>query len=93
MVTLRLVFRLTLRQAEASSRNILRLLGLALPVPDHMTLSRRGRAFEGRQPRVLASADPIHLVLDSTGLELWLLSGSGVVAGTSRDQAGDEGVK
>jgi len=40
-------------------------------VPDHTTLSRRGRAFAGRQPRVLASTDPIHLVLDSTGLELF----------------------
>lgn len=33
--------------------------------------SRRGRAFAGRQPRVLASADPVYLVLDSTGLELF----------------------
>ena len=46
------------------------LLGLALPVPDHSTLSRRGRAFAGRQPRVRASSDPVHLVVDSTGLEL-----------------------
>jgi len=71
VLTLRLVFHLALRQAEAFSRSVLRLLGLALPVPDHTTLSRRGRAFAGRQPRVLASAGPIHLVLDSTGLELF----------------------
>ncbi len=71
VLTLRLVFCLALRQAEAFSRGVLRLLGLALPVPDHTTLSRRGRAFAGRQPRVLASAEPIHLVLDSTGLELF----------------------
>jgi len=71
VLTLRLVFRLALRRAEAFSRSVLRLLGLALPVPDHMTLSRRGRAFAGWQPRVLASAGPIHLVLDSTGLELF----------------------
>ncbi len=71
VLTLRLVFRLALRQAEAFSRSVLRLLGLALSVPDHSTLSRRGRAFAGRQPRVLASASPVHLVLDSTGLELF----------------------
>jgi hypothetical protein len=71
VLTLRLVFRLALRQAEAFSRSVLRLLGLALPVPDHTTLSRRGRAFARRQPRVLASADPMHLVLDSTGLQLF----------------------
>ncbi len=59
VLTLRLVFRLALHAVEAFSRSVLRLLGLALPVPDHTTLSRRGRAFAGRQPRVLASADPI----------------------------------
>ena len=71
MLTLRLVFHLALRQAEAFSRRVLCLLGLALSVPDHTTLSRRGRAFAGRQPRMLASAGPVHLVLDSTGLELF----------------------
>lgn len=67
VLTLRLVFHLALRQAEAFSRSVLRLLGLALPAPDHTTLSRRGRAFAGRQPRVWASAGPVHLALDSTG--------------------------
>ena len=67
VLTLRLVFHLALRQAEAFSRSVLCLLGAALPVPDHTTLSRRGRAFADRQPRVSASAGPIHLVLDSTG--------------------------
>ena len=71
VLTLRLVFHLALRQAEAFCRSVLRLLGLALSVPDHTTLSRRGRAFAGRQPRVRASASPVHLVLDSTGLELF----------------------
>jgi hypothetical protein len=71
VLTLRLVCRLALRQAEAFSRSVLRLFGLALSVPDHSTLSRRGRAFAGRQPRVQANAGPIHFVLDSTGLELF----------------------
>jgi hypothetical protein len=71
VLTLRLVFRLALRQAEAFSSSLLRLLGLALSVPDHSTLSRRGRAFAGRQPRVRTGTDPVHLVLDSTGLELF----------------------
>ncbi len=71
VLTLRLVFHLALRQAEAFSRSVLRLLGLALSVPDHTTLSRRSRALAGRQPRVRASASPVHLVLDSTGLELF----------------------
>ena len=48
VLTLRLVFHLALRQAEAFARSVLQLLGMALPVPDHTTLSRRGRAFAGR---------------------------------------------
>jgi hypothetical protein len=70
MLTLRLVFHLALRQAEAFTRSVLKLLGLDLRVPDHSTLSRRGRAFAGRQPRCHASG-PVHLMLDSTGLELF----------------------
>jgi hypothetical protein len=50
-LTMRLVFHLALRQAEAFSRCVLRLLGLGLSVPDHTTLSRRGRGSPGRQPR------------------------------------------
>ena len=71
VLTLRLVFHLPLRQAEAFSRSVLRLLGLELTVPDHSTLSRRERAFAGHQPRVRTSTGPVHLVLDSTGLELF----------------------
>jgi hypothetical protein len=71
VLTLRLVFHLALRQAEAFSCSVLRLLGMAMSVPDHTMLSRRGQAFAGRQPRVRASKRPVHLVLDSTGLELF----------------------
>ncbi len=47
VLTLRLVFHLALRQAEAFSRSVLRLLGLALSVPDHSMPGRRGQAFAG----------------------------------------------
>ena len=40
-------------------------------MPDHTTLSRRDRAFAGRQPRVACHDGPVHLVLDSTGLQLF----------------------
>ena len=71
VLTLRLVFHLALRQAEAFSRSVLRLLGLELAVPDHSTLSRRGRGFAGRQPRAARHDGAVHLVLDSTGLQLF----------------------
>ena len=47
VLTLRFVFHLALRQAAGLTASVLRLLGLDLPVPDHTTLSRRGRAFDG----------------------------------------------
>jgi len=54
VLTLRLVFHLALRQIEGFTRSVLRLLGLQIAVPDHSTLSRRGRGFAGRQPRAAA---------------------------------------
>ena len=71
VLSLRLVFHLALRQAAGLAGSVLCLLGLDLPVPDHTTLSRRGRAFAGRQSRVRVGDGPMHLVLDSTGLELF----------------------
>ena len=70
MLTLRLVFHLALRQAEGFVGSVLRLLGLELSIPDHTTLSRRGRGFAGRRPRVVPHG-PLHLLLDSTGLKLF----------------------
>src|ERR671912_508343 len=68
VLTLLLVVHLALRQAEGFTHSVLRLLGLELPVPDHTTLSRRGRAFANRRPQVVPHG-PLHLLLDSTGLK------------------------
>ena len=40
-LTLRVVFRLALRQSEGLIGSIMRMMGIDLPVPDHTTLSRR----------------------------------------------------
>jgi hypothetical protein len=55
---------------EGFTASVLRLLGQDLRIPDHTTLSRRGRSFAGRRPEVVASG-PLHLVIDSTGLKLF----------------------
>ncbi len=67
-LTLRAVFRLALRQTEGLIGSVLRLLGLDLPVPDHSTLSRRAETLE--VPRPKAGSEPVHLLVDSTGLKL-----------------------
>ena len=79
-LTLRAVFRLALRQTEGLIASILRLLGLDLAVPDHTTLSRRAETLEVRQPR--CGREPVHLLVDSTGLKLcgpgeWLMEKHG----------------
>jgi Transposase DDE domain len=68
-LTVRVVFRLALRQTEGLIGSILRLLGLELAVPDHTTLSRRGETLEVPQ-RPRSGTEPLHLLVDSTGLKL-----------------------
>ena len=67
-LTLRAVFDLALRQTEGLIGSVLRLLGLDLPAPDHSTLSRRAETLEMPRPR--RGPEPVHLLVDSTGLRL-----------------------
>src|SRR5918996_4529109 len=69
-LTLRAVFRLPLRQTEGLIGSVIQLLGLDLPVPDHTTLSRRAETLEVPRPRSGSPAEPVHLLVDSTGLKL-----------------------
>jgi hypothetical protein len=68
-LTLRLVFNLPLRQAEGFLRSLLSLMDLDLEAPDHTTLSRCGRSLNVDLHRV-AGGNPIHLIVDSTGLSI-----------------------
>ncbi len=81
-LTLRAAFRLALRQTEGLIGSIIGLLGLALTVPDHSTLSRRAETLEVPRPRLRRDAGPLHLLVDSTGLKLcgageWLVEKHG----------------
>jgi Transposase DDE domain len=76
------VFRLALRQAEGLIGSIMHLLGLVLAVPDHSTLSRRAKTLEVPRPQLRRDSEPMHLLVDSTGLRLcgageWLLEKHG----------------
>jgi len=84
-LTLRAVFRLALRQTEGLIGSIIGLLGLDLSVPDHTTLSRRAETLEVPRPRSGRNAEPVHLLVDSTGLKLcgpgeWLVEKHGTKA-------------
>ena len=86
-LTLRAVFRLAYRQAEGLIGSIISLLGLTLRVPDHTTLSRRSSTLAVPRPQLsnigdADNAQPLHLLVDSTGLKLcgageWLVEKHG----------------
>src|SRR3954454_21820334 len=88
VLTLRAVFRLAYRQTEGLIGSLMGLLDLDLPVPDHTTLSRRAATLEVPRPRSGSRSDyghdtePVHLLVDSTGLKLcrpgeWLIEKHG----------------
>ncbi len=76
------MFHLALRQTEGLIGSIIHLLGLTLAVPDHSTLSRRAETLEVPRPRLRRDDEPLHLLVDSTGLKLcgageWLVEKHG----------------
>ena len=76
------MFGLALRQTEGLIGSIIGLLGLALRVPDHSTLSRRATTLQVPRPQLRRDGEPLHLLVDSTGLRLcgageWLLEKHG----------------
>lgn len=70
MATLEEVYRLSLRAAEGLTRSIIKLLGVELSVPCYTTLCRRRRALEIALPR-LSKSEPLHMVVDSTGIKVY----------------------
>jgi hypothetical protein len=67
---LRLAFGRPWRQTEGLLRSITTLLGVGIEIPDHTTFSRRSAglslATEWKQ-----TAEPVHVVIDSTGLKVY----------------------
>jgi hypothetical protein len=70
MATLQEVYHLPLRQTEGLMILIVELLKLDLPVPDYSTLSRRRVGLQLEPPRARRD-EPLHLVVDSTGIKVF----------------------
>ena len=69
-LALRLVFHQPLRQTEGLLRSIADVLRVDIAIPDHTTLSRRGGGLTILLKR-LDRAEPLHLLVDSTGLKIY----------------------
>ncbi|PHR61335.1 MAG: IS5/IS1182 family transposase [Robiginitomaculum sp.] len=70
-LTLGVVYKQPLRQTQGLMRSLVKLMGLDISVPDFSTLSRRGQGLIlPKMPRSRRT-EPIHLVVDSTGLKIF----------------------
>lgn len=70
LLTLKAVFALPYRRVEGLAGSIMRLMGWALPIPDHTLLSRRAQTLTVQIPR-RPRTGPIHMGVDSTGLKIY----------------------
>ena len=70
MATLEELYHLPLRATEGLTRSLVTLLGVELSVPDYTTLCRRRRSLELELP-CRRKAEPVHLVVDSTGIKVY----------------------
>ena len=70
-LVVRMVYKLAYRQTEGFLHSMASLLGLGIEIPDYSTLCRCSRLLRKklRIPKA-ASSQPIHLMIDSTGLRI-----------------------
>lgn len=69
MLTIKEVFHLTNRGVEGFVCSLFAMLNIHLRVPDHSTLSKRGKTLNVSLPKKTNKS--LHLVLDSTGLKIY----------------------
>jgi len=69
MLTIKEVFHLTNRGVEGFVRSLFEMNNIHLPVPDHSTLTKRGKTLIVKLPR--KTGESLNLVLDSTGLKIY----------------------
>jgi hypothetical protein len=69
MLMFKEIFHLTNRGVEGFVRSLFELMKINLSVPDHTTLSERGKHLEIELPR--QAQGPMQIVMDSTGLKVY----------------------
>jgi hypothetical protein len=69
-LALRLVFRQRLRQTEGLLRSIADMFKIDIAIPDHTTLTRGGSGLT-ILPKRIHRTEPLHLLVDGTGLKIY----------------------
>ncbi|MFX1689704.1 IS5 family transposase [Paraburkholderia sp. A2RI-6] len=70
LLSLKQVFHLPLRALQGFAQSLRKLAFPSLPVPNYTTLSRRAQTLKVALP-AQRPHEPMHLVIDSTGLKVW----------------------
>lgn len=71
LLTLREVFKLTLRSLEGFAKSVLRLMGLDLLIPSYTQISRRAQTLHKRIQRLFCGKKKCDIIFDSTGLKVY----------------------
>lgn len=69
-LTIKAIFKLTLRSTEGFIKSIISMLALKIKSPNYTTLCRRQKNLEIKLPKT-TNKKPIHLIVDSTGLKVY----------------------
>jgi hypothetical protein len=67
-LSIKVLFKLPLRQASGMVASLLQLAGLDWPVPDYSTLCRRQKTLQVQMPYRCVDG-PVNLLVDSTGIK------------------------
>ena len=70
MLTLMMIYDLQFRQVEGLMLSLVELMHLTLTIPDYSTLCRRRKKLQLELP-VRRQNEPLHLVVDSTGVKVY----------------------
>lgn len=71
LLTLREVFKLTLRSLEGFAKSLFMLMDLSLSVPSYTQISRRAQTLYKRIKRLLNGKKKCDVIFDSTGLKVY----------------------
>jgi hypothetical protein len=71
LLTLRELFRLPYRQTEGLGRSLAALMGANIAIPDFTSLQKRAAKMDVRINITSAARQPIHIVVDGSGLKVY----------------------
>jgi hypothetical protein len=71
LLTLREVFKLTLRSLKGFAKSLFTLMSLNLSIPSYTQISRRAQTLHKRIKRLMKGKKDCHIIFDSTGLKVY----------------------